>query len=373
MTLNLRPSRIEEPSGAVYRQKPDGNIDPAGETGWFLQREREQRGKTLADAALETHINAKYLHAIEMGVLQDLPARSYVLGYIRVYAEFLGLDAKPLLEHYEALIPASGRIGSGRRGGGRARTFMLTAASAVFIAAMSAVVWYVVPGVIGGMSDQVAEVPANQTVPVTPQSAAPDGSIETGSVDPRSREDAAADAIADILDDAVPTVVVRQEGFVDTQDLPVAEVPDTGLQPEDLTSTVPPGAEDTAFTDDPNRLTDFIRQHVTEANNAQSADAGVVEGVSYGIENENARIVLRAIRAVWIRIEDADGSIMITRTLKAGDTYRVPDQNGLVLIARDGGALEYSIDGRDQGTIGAAGEIVVGRPLDFSEMNRSDG
>ena len=113
MTLHLRPSASEEPGNTAFRVKPDGAIDPAGETGWYLQRERERVGKTLADAALETQINAKYLHAIEHGVLQDLPSGSYVLGYVRVYAEFLGLDPEPVIEHYKTLLPAGDRKQAG--------------------------------------------------------------------------------------------------------------------------------------------------------------------------------------------------------------------------------------------------------------------
>ena len=34
------------------REKPDGMVDPAGEAGWYLQRERENRGERSAGALL---------------------------------------------------------------------------------------------------------------------------------------------------------------------------------------------------------------------------------------------------------------------------------------------------------------------------------
>jgi cytoskeleton protein RodZ len=357
MTLHLRPSSIDDSRSVTFRQKPDGDRDPAGETGWFVQRERERRGKSLADAALETHISARYLHAIEMGTLRDLPSRSYVLGYVRVYAEFLGLEAEPLVQQYQMLLAESGarRV---KPGGGFAHTMMLTAASLVFLIAMTAVVWYLMPGVYEASNDQAAaNLPGNEVQR--------DGTIQTGSVDTQSHGGAAADRIAEMLDDAVPTVVVRQEGFADGDR---AGAPaDDSLQPDDMAAVAPAGEVD------PNRLTEFILQHVTDpvSSDEDGGTRTAHNGVEYGSENHSVRIVLHANKAVWIRVEDAEGRIMITRTLQAGDSYRVPDRAGLVLIARDGGALDYSIDGERRGAIGAAGEIVVGRPLDAGQLSRT--
>ena len=77
-----------------FRHKPDGKLDPAGEVGWFLQYERERRGDTLADAAAETRIKATYIHALEQGAMDQLPGWPYVIGYVRTYAKFLGLESE---------------------------------------------------------------------------------------------------------------------------------------------------------------------------------------------------------------------------------------------------------------------------------------
>ena len=51
-----------------------------------------------------------------------------------------------------------------------------------------------------------------------------------------------------------------------------------------------------------------------------------------------------------------------------GDTYRVPNRDGLMVIARDGGLISYSIDGVDKGQLGNPGEILVGRSLDLRRL-----
>ena len=56
--------------------------------------------------------------------------------------------------------------------------------------------------------------------------------------------------------------------------------------------------------------------------------------------------------------------------LMAGDRYRVPAREGLVVIARDGGVLAYEIDGKERGLLGTPGEILVGRPLDIATLEK---
>ena len=64
--------------------------------------------------------------------------------------------------------------------------------------------------------------------------------------------------------------------------------------------------------------------------------------------------------------------VVLTQTLMAGDSYRVPDREGLTVIARDGGLLTYSIDGVEKGNLGNPGEILVGRPLDIAALDKRD-
>ncbi len=366
MTLHLRPTNGEDATEASFRVKPDAEIDPTGEAGWYLQRERERHGKTLADAALETRINAKYLHAIEHGVFDDLPNRSYVLGYIRVYAEFLGLEADPLVEHFKSLLPAAGARGKNAAKGGVSSLLGLTAATAVFVIGLTAAVWYMAPDLFTDAGQQTADRQTGEETTTADADQPEADRLPTGSIpgnqDP-SRDP--ADVESRRLDEAMPTIRVQQRGFSDADEEEAQTQSADSLQPEDkdpLTENAPEGAEET------DGLTEFIRQHVSEAQAPEDVGKQSPEGKTYGADNANARVVLTAKQPVWIRVEDSAGNVIITRTLAAGDAYRVPDRKGLVLIARDGGSLDYSIDGRSKGTIGATGEIVVGRSLNIDEL-----
>ena len=83
-----------------------------------------------------------------------------------------------------------------------------------------------------------------------------------------------------------------------------------------------------------------------------------------------SRLVLKAKAPVWVRIEDAQGNVVMTQMLRGGDTYSVPDRQGLVVIARDGGLLSYIIDGKERGVLGTPGEILVGQPLDITTLEK---
>ena len=88
-----------------FREKPDGASDPAGEAGWFLQREREKRGETLEDAGEATGIHPYHVEAIEFGDMTRMPTRMEALEMISAYAEYLGFDPEPLLHHYIEFLP----------------------------------------------------------------------------------------------------------------------------------------------------------------------------------------------------------------------------------------------------------------------------
>jgi transcriptional regulator with XRE-family HTH domain len=77
-----------EPSmfATAPRQKPDGQNDPAGEVGWFLQREREKRELSLEEAGEATGIHPYHIEAIEYGDMTHMPQRMEALEMIAGYA-----------------------------------------------------------------------------------------------------------------------------------------------------------------------------------------------------------------------------------------------------------------------------------------------
>ena len=78
---------------------PDGG-DPHPRIGAALKEERERQGLTLEDLEERTKIRKRYLRALENEDWDIIPAPSYVRGFLRTYAEALGLDSEDMVDAY---------------------------------------------------------------------------------------------------------------------------------------------------------------------------------------------------------------------------------------------------------------------------------
>lgn len=72
--------------------------------GEELRRERLRKGLSFKDIEQVTHIRSAYLEALEVDDYDIIPGAVYVKGFIRNYANFLGLDGEQLVQRYKVLI-----------------------------------------------------------------------------------------------------------------------------------------------------------------------------------------------------------------------------------------------------------------------------
>ncbi|MDY6872652.1 MAG: DUF4115 domain-containing protein [Chloroflexota bacterium] len=75
--------------------------------GQRLREIREERGISLDEIAQETHIKLAYLRAIEEGNLEALPSKIQMRGFLRLYAEELGLKLDDLQVEGYHLTPTA--------------------------------------------------------------------------------------------------------------------------------------------------------------------------------------------------------------------------------------------------------------------------
>ncbi|MEO0867368.1 MAG: RodZ domain-containing protein [Cyanobacteria bacterium J06642_11] len=68
--------------------------------GAYLQEKRQEQGKSLEDISLQTYIRAQLLKAVESGDTTDLPQPIFVQGFIRRYADALGLDGSNFAKQF---------------------------------------------------------------------------------------------------------------------------------------------------------------------------------------------------------------------------------------------------------------------------------
>lgn len=78
----------------------NGKMVMADGLGEFLRRERELRHISLDDVAERTKISRRYLEAIEAERYDRLPGETFARGFIRSYAQSIGLDPEDTLLIY---------------------------------------------------------------------------------------------------------------------------------------------------------------------------------------------------------------------------------------------------------------------------------
>ncbi len=359
------------------RAKPDGEADPAGEVGWFLQREREKRGLRLEDVGERIGVHPYHIEAIEYGDMTCMPQRVEALQMISAYADFLGFHPDPLLAHYVNILPVpplaprSHPAAPAPLSSARIMAFskhlpklpplnfklpsvkmdnngVVASVAAAFIL-FAGTTWLVVPGQKNSQAIEiVAQMPsATEEMPVS----------TTGD---------------DVAKVKVTDLEIVDQPLARTDDMAVASAP--GIAP-DATDSDPLGA----FIED--QLGSDATTTASVDASASSREPAAVEspvpiasiepakaGGANAYGDENARLVITAKAPVWVRIEDAQGNVVMTQMFNAGDSFRVPDRKGLVVIARDGSHLVYSIDGKERGVLGKPGEILAGEELDIAKL-----
>jgi cytoskeletal protein RodZ len=87
------------------------------EIGPALREARERRGLAFGDVEADTAIRTRYIRALEEEQFHVLPGATYTKGFLRAYAEYLGLDGQLFIDefnsrHHDARAPQEQPIAS---------------------------------------------------------------------------------------------------------------------------------------------------------------------------------------------------------------------------------------------------------------------
>jgi hypothetical protein len=105
------------------------------EIGTSLRDARLRRGLDFAQAELATKIRGKYLRALEDEQFEVLPSETYVKGFLRTYAEYLGLDGQLYVDEFNSRYVAGEDVdGATRRSRARPKRNRRFETSVVLVA-----------------------------------------------------------------------------------------------------------------------------------------------------------------------------------------------------------------------------------------------
>lgn len=121
------------------------------EIGNSLHEARVRQGLGLPVCESATKIRAKYLKALEEEQFELLPAQTYVKGFLRTYADYLGLDGQLYVDEYSSRFVVGeddGRLRTRRssvrpqrRSGFESNVVLVTLAAIALVAALVIVAW----------------------------------------------------------------------------------------------------------------------------------------------------------------------------------------------------------------------------------------
>lgn len=135
---------------------------------------------------------------------------------------------------------------------------------------------------------------------------------------------------------------------------PVPEVPAAGAESSAGAAAVAVGPAEDTIAEVPAREDE---PQVASARATLGLDLTDRQPQVFGEGNWEARVVLRARSDAWVQIMGGDGVPLLTRILRAGDQYLVPNRDGLMLMTGNAGAIEITVDGQPAPSIGGVGTV----------------
>src|SRR6185312_474253 len=352
MSASSRPQEAEESL----------STNGTGTVGEILRSQRQAHGISLEEIATILRIRPAFLSALEQGRHDLLPGSTYAIGFVRTYADHLGLDGVALVNQFK------------REAAGIDRRTTLTFPSpapdgrvpgfwplsvAVLALLVIAGGWYVLRGDLTPLPPRVAAVPERLAPPPPPplpagiEAEAP-AAAASGEMPAPSPSEATAPSQGASLPVPANPVAVNA--------VPANPAPPAAETPRAAAPRPPPSA--TALLAAPPKPEPVLPT-------VPASSAVPSEGRVFGAQNENARVVIRAHGESWIQIRDAANQAIVSRVLRAGDSYRVPSQSGLTMMTGNAGMLDIFVDGNQTPSLGAVGLVKRNISLDPERLRGS--
>jgi cytoskeleton protein RodZ len=272
-----------------------------GNVGAALKAARESLGLAEDDIEQVTRVRATYIAAIESFDFDLLPARPFVVGYVKAYAQALGLDPGVVVARFKAEAPkVDGKL---RAPGG------------VRHDAFASIRWLMVVGAVVAS----AVVVWNLTRRVELRVAAPDESPVRVAVSPRPPGGPAQ------IGAPLPTPP-------EATTPPVYQTPGLGAP----VAPQPAAGGDTAAV-----------ASAESTSGAPFAPAGTI----YGATDGGSGVLLQARKSATLVVHGPGGEIYFARLLAPGEAWRAPAISGLTVDVADPVAMELFVGGASRGRL----------------------
>lgn len=356
--------------------KPKGFDDYELRLGDVMRGERATLAKSLLDVQRELKIKASYIAAIENADVSAFETPGFVAGYVRSYARYLGMDADWAFKRFcdEADFTVAHGMSAAASGPRKAPvrpvkySDPLANPHATFVPQGKAFMSGVEPGAIGSILVLVALIGGIgyggwtvlqevQKVNLAPVDQAP-GVI--ADLDPLA---GAGGAMTDQQQSVDVALAVVPAG--DTLP-PAPDAFDRLYRPEALDVPVLVARDGPIASIDPRTVGMLVAQAAPEAADVVAPDTPALgETPVQVVAADVPPVELLAVRPAWVRVQSADGTIILEKILDAGERFTIPNtEEPPLLRVGESGALYFAVNGETYGPAGDRG--VVSKNVELS-------
>ena len=348
---------------------PHGFDDPDIRLGDLMRGERATLGKSLLDVQRELRIRASYVAAIENCDISAFDTPSFIAGYVRSYARYLGMDSDWTFRRFcqesgfqptHGMAPSASGPKPQRRPSDPAEA--LANPHPIFLPRPESMWSSFEPRAIGSVLVMAAlacglgyggwsVLQEVQKVNLTPGEQAP-GVVS--SLDPV--QDAATPETIDSAQVNLP----RPEGLDRTYRPQALEIPVLVARDGPI-AAIDPGLSAPAMQPAGGQETPIRTATVTPA--VPSEMFGPVmpaESVAVRtIAPDAPEVEILAARPAWVRVTSADGTVLLEKTMDAGERFALPKLEAPpILRAGNSGAVYFAVNGRTYGPAAPGVKVV---------------
>lgn len=281
--------------------------------GAMLKEMRQQKGLKLIDVSKKLCIRKCYLEAIEDSNYSEIPAFPYGNGFIRSYANFLGLNGENIVELYKEETTASKQKNMNVLEPQPEAT--MPNIRHIIISLLAIVLIYIGWLFYNQQSEEVLVTTNNDKYTEENNNDYADvivvENFDNATVDTNSTED-----VKPIDDASENQIVVSEE-----------------IYQGDVTATE---SESKTATE-----AEIVTESATENSTEASVD-DAVENVRQEIPDTG--VYIEVLKATWVEIKDND-KLYLSKVLQPGDLYKVPEGKGKVLSVGKYDGINVYING----------------------------
>lgn len=291
--------------------------------GAALKAAREARRLSLDEVAGRTRVKSSYLAAIEDLRLGELPSRPFTIGYIRAYAQALGMDADAAADRFRSDDPAPDQPLRNPIGVPEERDPRLTVMVVGLAFVIAAIVlWNVAQRM---MSDQAPPPPT-----------APAAAVDKAPL-------AVAQGPVSLGEPLPPPVESTTPALYETPGLAAAAAAGGSADAALAAEKVKAEQEAAATAEIAEKLPPVFKP----------------EGTVHGAAANASPIIIQARKAGSLIVRGGE-AVYFARQLSAGEAYRVPAIGGLTAEVSDPRAFQVFVSGQSKGLMPGL-QVAVGK------------